>query len=228
MPITTIVIISLLFLNLCLTLIMFWIIHDLLSSVKSLQDTEDVLKHALDLCGEQLPKHTEALKMVLDREDNAYENIYKAYELMRGQYDSIVDMNSELLKCWKGCEERYSQSYELFKHCSDSLKEISFQLTDLANMSTEDEYTLTLREACDTVCLDCPYEDCRNGLKYNDKMLDCPIWKIKSNQREIEAELEETDEFLRQKACNEWTEDDYRDAVNTHPEDIQEGTDDDR
>lgn len=201
MPITTIIIISLLFLNLCLTLIMFWVVHDLLSAVKSLQDTEDVLKHALDLCGEQLPEHTEALKMVLDREYNTcdamekwtktlsadYESISKAYELMRGQYDSIVDMNSKLLECWKGCEERYSQSYEQFKHCSDKLKEISYQVSDLANVSTEDEYYLTLQEACDTVCIDCPY----GGLKCHD----CPVWQLMYRDVNSDNTEEKTDPF---------------------------------
>ena len=90
---------------------------------------------------------------------------------MRKQYDSIIDMNKKLLECWKGCEERYSQSYELFKHCSDSLKEVSYQLTDLANVSTEDEYYLTLQEACDTVCIDCPYDDLN-------KCKNCPVHEV--------------------------------------------------
>ena len=235
MPITTIIIISLLIANLVLTLLMFWIIHDLLAATKSLKDMEDLYKHTLELCNKQIREHNEALRRVYDRETKTYEDtkswmksVNDAYQIIRKQYDTIIEMHTKLLECWKGCEERYSQSYELFKHCSDNLKEVSFQLTDLANVSTEDEYTLTLHEACDTVCLECPYEDCKNGLKYEDKMLDCPIWKIKSNQREIEAELEETDEFLRWKARDEWTDDDYRDAANTHLEDIQEGTDDDK
>ena len=179
MPITTIVIISLLLLNLCFTLIMFWIIHDLLSAMKSLMDMEELSKHAFDLCNEQITYHNNTIKKLF-AQDNAisesisrcteiiqdgYDNVCGAYEIMRKQYDSIVDMNTKLLECWKGCEERYSQSYELFKHCSDNLKEVSFQLTDLANVSTEDEYYLTLQEACDTVCIDCPYDDlnkCKN------------------------------------------------------------------
>lgn len=225
MPITTVIVISLLFLNLCLTLIMFWIIHELLSATKSLMDMEELSKHAFDLCSDQITDHSNTIKKLLANENemcdsikSGYDAVCDAYKLMRGQYDSIVGMNTKLLECWKGCEERYSQSYELFKYCSDNLKEVSFQLADLANVLTEDEYTLTLMDACDTVCLDCPYEDCRNGIKYKDKMLDCPVWKIKSEQREIEAELKETDEFLQYKARNELSDDDYRDAVNTHPE----------
>ena len=89
---------------------------------------------------------------------------------MYEQYKFITDMQTKLLECWKGCEERYSQSYEQFKHCSDQLKELSFQITDLANVSTEDEYYLTLQEACDTVCIDCSY----GGLKCHD----CPVWQL--------------------------------------------------
>ena len=225
MPITTIIIISLLFANLCMTLIMFWIVHDLLSTTKSLMDMEELSKRAFDLCSEQITIHNNTIKKlfahvheICDSIKTRYDAVCDAYKLMRGQYDSIVNMNTKLLECWKGCEERYSQSYELFKHCSDNLKEVSFQLREMANVSTEDEYTLTLHEACDTVCLDCPYEQCKKDLKYEDKILDCPVWKIKSKQREIEAELEECAEFERHKAHNERTDKDYLEAANTHPE----------
>lgn len=196
MPITTVIIISLLLANLALTLIMFWIIHDLLSATKSLQDMEELSKRAFDLCNDQIKDHTNAMKKMVAN-DNAIcdsiksccDSVCDAYKLMRGQYDSIVNMNTKLLNCWKGCEERYSQSYEEFKHCSDKLKEISFQLTDLANVSTEDEYTITLNEACDTVCLDCPYKKCQTEV--------CPVYEIKHH---------------------EWTDEDYLEAVNTDPE----------
>lgn len=196
MPITTVIIISLLLANLALTLIMFWIIHDLLEVTKSLQDSEDLLN------------------LWQENAEQSYDTIYSAYKTMYDQYKLITDMQTKLLNCWKGCEERYSQSYEEFKHCSDKLKEISFQLTDLANVSTEDEYTLTLTDACDTVCLDCPYEQCKKDLKYEDKKLDCPVWKIKSRQREIDAELEEAAEIERRKAHNEWTDEDYLEEGN--------------
>ena len=196
MSMTMIIIISLLVLNLGMTLIMFWIIHDLLAATKSLQDTEDICKHTLELCNNQIREHNESLKRVYDRETKTYEDtkswmkaVNDAYQIIRKQYDTIIEVHTKLLECWKGCEERYSQSYELFKHCSDNLKEVSFQLTDLANVSTEDEYTLTLREACDTVCLECPYDQCLTG--------NCPVWNMKNR---------------------EWTDEDYLEAVNTHPE----------
>lgn len=207
MPITTVIIISLLLANLALTLIMFLIIHDLLEVTKSLQDSEDLLKKSFDINNQLIEKYDERLNLVYERETNlhdgislwqenaeqSYDTICSAYKTMYDQYKLITDMQTKLLNCWKGCEERYSQSYEEFKHCSDKLKEISFQLTDLANVSTEDEYTLTLADACDTVCCDCPYDQClKDG--------DCPVWTIKMRQKEIEAEWEEYDEAERWKA----------------------------
>ena len=196
MPITTVIIISLLLANLALTLIMFWIVHDLLSAVKSLQDMEELCKHAFDLCNDQIKDHSNTIKKLFAHENEmcdsiktGYDAVCDAYKLMRGQYDSIINMNTKLLECWKGCEERYSQSYELFKHCSDNLKEVSHQLTDLANVLTEDEYALTLADACDTVCLDCPYKKCQTEV--------CPVYEIKHH---------------------EWTDEDYLEAVNTDPE----------
>lgn len=208
MSTTMIIIISLLVLNLSLTLIMFWILHSVLEATKSLQDSEDILKKVLDLNNQLIEKYNKCLDNVYEREttihdtvislmDNTaetYGDITKAYDKIYEQYKSICDIQKKLLECWKGCEERYSQSYELFKHCSDNLKEVSFQLTDLANVSTEDEYFLTLNEACDTVCCDCWHAIC---MKEN-----CPVWQLKHN--------------------NEWTDDDYREAANTHPDDIRE------
>lgn len=185
MSMTMIIIISLLVLNLSLTLIMFWNLYSALEAIKSLQDSENILKKVLDLNNQLIEKYNKCLDNVYEREttihdavislmDNtaeAYGNITKAYDKMYEQYKLICETHTKLLECWKGCEERYSQSYELFKHCSDSLKEVSFQLTDLANVSTEDEYYLTLQEACDTVCIDCPYDQClKDG--------DCPVYKI--------------------------------------------------
>ena len=190
MPITTVIIISLLLANLALTLIMFWIVYDLISAVKSLQDMEKLSKHAFDLCYDQITDYSDTIKKlfayeheICDSIKTRYDAVCDAYKLMRGEYDSIVDMNTKLLECWKGCEERYSQSYELFKHCSDNLKEVSYQLTDLANVSTEDEYTLTLTDACDTVCIECPF----GGSKCND----CPVWKIQhGNEDEGDDNIE--------------------------------------
>lgn len=206
MSMTMIIIISLLVLNLSLTLIMFWILYSVLEATKSLQDSEDILKKVLDLNNQLIEKYNKCLDNVYEREntirDNVtetYDAITEAYNKMYEQYKLICETHTKLLECWKGCEERYSQSYELFKHCSDNLKEVSFQLTDLANASTEDEYTLTLREACDTVCLDCPHEQCLTE--------NCPVWKMKND---------------------ELADDDYRYTVNTHSEDSQEGIDDDK
>lgn len=196
MSMTMIIIISLLVLNLGMTLIMFWIIHDLLAATKSLQDMEDIYKHTLELCNDQINEHIKALKSECDRENKLYESVKSwtksiddTYQYILEQYKAIANIHTKLLECWKGCEERYSQSYELFKHCSDNLKEVSFQLTDLANTSTEDEYAMTIHEACDTVCSYCPPDET--------KCQDCPVDRLMHR---------------------EWTEDDYLEAVNTHPE----------
>lgn len=188
MSMTMIIIISLLVLNLGMTLIMFWIIHDLLAATKSLQDSEDILKKSFDINNQLIEKYNKCLNGVYDREKDLHNeliSIYGSYEKMYDQYKLITDMQTKLLECWKGCEERYSQSYELFKHCSDNLKEVSFQLTDLANVSTEDEYSLTLNEACDTVCLDCPYKKCQTEV--------CPVYEIK-NRDDISDDLEGIDD----------------------------------
>ena len=122
-------------------------------------------------------------------------DIVDKYNDIAKSYNEFIDIQK---RWYKSIDDKYSASYDQFKLCTDKLKELSYQITDLANMSTEDEYSLTLHEACNTVCLDCPYDQCLTG--------NCPVWKMKNG---------------------EWTDDDYRDAVNTHPEDILEGTDDD-
>ena len=184
MPITTVIIISLLLANLALTLIMFWIIHDMLEATKSLRDSEDLLTKSFDINNQVIEKYYKCLVGVCDREKDLHNeliHIYGSYEKMYEQYKFITDMQTKLLECWKGCEERYSQSYEEFKHCSGKLNELSYQITDLANVSTEDEYTLTLKDACDTICCDCWYDECVKE--------ECPVWKIKSRQNEIDAEF---------------------------------------
>ena len=195
MSMTMIIIISLLVLNLGMTLIMFWIIHDLLDATKSLQDSEDLLKKFFDINNQLIEKYNERVTILHDginlwqkNAEQSYNAICSAYKTVHDQYKLITDIHTKLLECWKGCEERYSQSYELFKHCSDNLKEVSFQLTDLANVSTEDEYSLTLNEACDTVCLDCPYKKCQTEA--------CPVYEIK-NRVDISDDLEGVDDGIR-------------------------------
>lgn len=213
MSMTMIIIISLLVLNLSLTLIMFWILHSVLEDTKSLQDSEDILKKVLDLNNQLIEKYNKCLNNVYEREttvhdavnfltDNTsetYDVIIEAYNKMYEQYKFITDMQTKLLECWKGCEERYSQSYELFKHCSDNLKEVSFQLTDLANVSTEDEYYLTLQEACDTVCIDCPY----GGSKCHD----CPVWLL-VHRDDIPDDIEGETPLDQEAMIKEGTDDD--------------------
>ena len=114
MPITTVIIISLLLANLALTLIMFWIIHDLLEVTKSLQDSEDLLKKSFDINNQLIEKYDERLNLVYERETNlhdgislwqenaeqSYDTICSAYKTMYDQYKLITDMQTKLLNCW--------------------------------------------------------------------------------------------------------------------------------
>ena len=121
MSTTTIIIITLLLGNLVFTLMIFWNIYELLSATKSLMNMEALSKRAFDLCSEQITNHSNTIKKLFANENAisnsikaGYDSVCDAYKIMRGQYDSIVEMNTKLLECWKGCEERYSQSYGTF------------------------------------------------------------------------------------------------------------------
>ena len=94
-------------------------------------------------------------------------DIVDKYNDMAKSYNEFIDIQ----KHWyKSIDDKYSASYDQFKLCTDKLKELSYQISDLANTSTEDEYSLTLHEACDTVCLDCPYDACKCDT--------CPVYAI--------------------------------------------------
>lgn len=105
-----------------------------------------------------------------DDQNAMYKDLLEIGSGMCNRYLEIREQHEALLNCWKSIEERYSQNYEQFKQCSDKLKELSYQITDLANVSTQDEYELTLKEACDTVCCDCWYDDCTKE--------ECPVWQM--------------------------------------------------
>jgi hypothetical protein len=84
------------------------------------------------------------------------------------RYKSIEAAYKKLLDCWQHIDERYDQTYEQFKLAVNKLDELHLKIEDLSCLTTEDEYHLTLSEACDTVCLDCPYENCLNE--------NCPVY----------------------------------------------------
>ena len=94
-------------------------------------------------------------------------DIVDKYNDMAKSYNEFIDIQK---RWYKSIDDKYSASYDQFKLCTDKLKELSYQITDLANTSTEDEYSLTLHEACDTVCLDCPYDACKCDT--------CPVYAI--------------------------------------------------
>lgn len=108
----------------------------------------------------------------------------KFLELASGmidRYKSIEAAYKKLLDCWKGIDERYDQTYEQFKLAVNKLDELHLKIEDLSCLTTEDEYHLTLNEACDTVCLDCPYENCFKPY--------CPVYTI-MHKTEVPDELE--------------------------------------
>jgi hypothetical protein len=119
----------------------------------------------------------------LDHHNIIYKEFVDVAQHIVDEYKRIVDGHHKLLDCWKTCEERYSASYEQFKRCSDQLEEsyeqfkrCSDQLEELNKaeylqpLVSETEYDLTLDEACDTVCLSCPYDQCIRE--------DCPAYQI--------------------------------------------------
>ena len=53
----------------------------------------------------------------------------------------------------------------------------------------------------------------------------CPVWHIKHKDSEFLnslGELVKENGNIEIMQNNEWTEDDYREAVNTHPDDVRE------
>lgn len=160
-------------------LLIYWIykIEDSIDSMKNQTELvvglykldqkyiDDLGKKMIEFAG-QVDHQTEIYKSICEMDIQ----ICDQYKQMYDNYMTITDHYSKLLNSWKNIEERYSQSYEQFKLAASKLNEISYQITDLANTSTEDEYALTLDNACDTVCLDCPHEPCIEK--------DCPVYQI--------------------------------------------------
>ena len=113
-----------------------------------------------------------------DHQNEVYSKFLEAAAAIHAQYTKINDAYKKLLNCWEGIDERYDQTYEQFKLAVNKLDELHLKIEDLSRLTTEDEYRLTLNEACDTVCLDCPYDQC-----YKE---DCPVYKIMQGQQKEE------------------------------------------
>ena len=105
-----------------------------------------------------------------DQQNEMYGKFLEASEAMLSQYKKIESAYKKLLDCWKGIDERYDQTYEQFKLAVNKLDELHLKIEDLSCLTTKDEYRLTLNAACDTVCLDCPYENCLNE--------NCPVYTV--------------------------------------------------
>ena len=120
-------------------------------------------------------KYTEYITGILASEKEIVRAIHEEYVNMKNGQISI-------LEAFKQCEQRYSDAYDQFSLCSKELKEVKEKLI----MNEElDEYRLTLKDACDTVCLDCPYDDC-----VEDK---CPVYLVRHNRIYIMDGKEEED-----------------------------------
>lgn len=109
-------------------------------------------------------KYTEYVTEILTSEKEIVKAIHEDYVKIREAYDKIQD------SFLRG-EQRYSDAYDQFSLCSKELKEVKEKLIMNADL---DEYRLTLKDACDTVCLDCPYNDC-----IEDK---CPVYLVQHNR----------------------------------------------
>lgn len=118
-----------------------------------------------------------------DYQNEIYGKILEVSSDMSERYQAVERAYTKLLACWKGIDERYDQTYEQFKLAVNKLDELHLKIKDLSCLTTADEYRLTLNEACDTVCLDCPYDQC-----YKE---DCPVYAIMQKNAtpdEIEGE----------------------------------------
>ena len=141
------------------------------------RDYEKKLSERMIIFAEKCDHQSEMYKEFCDvgtKITEQYEKIIQTHGDIVDKYNDIAKSYNEFIdiqKRWyKSIDDKYSASYDQFKLCTDKLKELSYQITDLANTSTEDEYSLTLHEACDTVCLDCPYDACKCDT--------CPVYAI--------------------------------------------------
>lgn len=113
-----------------------------------------------------------------DHQNEIYGKFLEVSSAMLERYKSIEAAYKTLLDCWKGIDERYDQTYDQFKLAVNKLDELHLKIEDLSCLTTEDEYHLTLSEACDTVCLDCPLEECVGGK--------CLVYQIKKGRQKGE------------------------------------------
>lgn len=113
-----------------------------------------------------------------DHQNEMYGKFIEASNHICTRFDKITDAYKKLLNCWEGIDERYDQTYEQFKLAVNKLDELHLKIEDLSCLTTEDEYRLTLNEACDTVCLDCPLEECIGGK--------CLVYQIRKGRQKEE------------------------------------------
>lgn len=62
---------------------------------------------------------------------NVYNAMVKIQEAMLRYDQTLTEQHKELLQCWESIEERYSDSFEQFKHCSDGISEVKDEFLNL-------------------------------------------------------------------------------------------------
>ena len=112
-------------------------------------------------------KYTEYITGILASEKEIVRAIHEEYVSMKNGQISV-------LETFKQCEQRYSDAYDQFSLCSNELKEVK----DLLDVNSEDEYNLTLKDVCDTVCLFCPHDKCLEN--------DCPVHLVRHHNGSCE------------------------------------------
>lgn len=75
---------------------------------------------------------------VIDSGDSIIKIISEQYDSMLEVFHSISNMQTKVFDCWKGIENRYSDSYDQYRLCTKKLDEINKQLSKLAKKKKND------------------------------------------------------------------------------------------
>lgn len=75
---------------------------------------------------------------VIDSGDSIIKTISEQYDTMIEIFHSIENIQTKALECWKGIENRYSDSYDQYRLCTKKLDEINKQLSNLAKKKKHD------------------------------------------------------------------------------------------
>ena len=138
------------------------------------KDVEQLVCDCLKINNKAVEENNETLLRMFDREDEYLKlmsMISDQYDILKECYETLSEQHKALLKAWADVRDSYDNHYEIIKQTNDRLNDISHRLEDFAAETKNgmDEYYMTMLEACDTLCCDCPYED----------PIDCKTCKVK-------------------------------------------------